>query len=631
MIKKTKIPKYTNGTPGVETVEQKYKNPWSQMTFDDRLGSGINAATTAANLAFQSAGKSVTAKDVVMGGLSGAATGAAIGGVPGAIIGGAGGVLLSSIGTGGSVNEATGEITNPSGIAGIFGHSKSYLRNKSNRIKTSLADQQLTQDLNYNFYSDPNNSMNGSIFAAAEGGIVPGEHYASRREVEVAADGTNAVRYPWDPDGKDTYHVYANPDGSSAMGNYVFTEEGVRRPNGEKYSDAAEKIIKGTKEGSKLRQISLRKLADEMEEQKMNKGIKKIKKGIPAHEEGLNPYSYNKNLTEFAYWDKDKNEYKKEYLDWVKNLTEQDVRDIEAGKYGDMSEYFSKNKGKKLDIATAQRLMTDKKYGNWHKIGKAVVDKKITDKKQEPFSSQPIKMKITGTTMYQDTHPGNYPIDYEVSPVTMDLKKVANPSLADAAKRVRQKERKQSFKDFLSNTGDIISDSIPMLGAMFGNYDYHTEQPQISSYRYIPTGVSIEPVRSAANESYAMARYNQTNFNPNTGAGMAYGLQAASNRAKTLADAYAWQQDAQNKLIAQNVGIYNDWAKRYDAARYQAIADTRANEGAAQQMKDSAIRDALEFTQGRRNDRMRLAMMEPLAKYAFDDDTYKKIYSRAIV
>lgn len=539
-----------------------------------------------------------------------------------------------------TVNELTGEIEGDNGtgiIGGIqklfgWGRSTNSLINKQNRIKTSLADQQLTQDLNYNFYSDPNNSMNGSIFAtAAEGGIVPGEHYASRGEVEVAADGTNAVRYPWDSDGKDTYHVYTNPDGSSAMGNYVFTEEGVRRPNGEKYSDAAEKIIKGTKEGSKLRQISLRKLANEMEEQKMNKGIKKIKKGIPAHEGGLNPYSYNKNLTEFDYWDKDKNEYKKEYLDWVKNLTEQDVRDIEAGKYGDMSEYFSKNKGNKLDVATAQKLMTDKKYGNWHKIGKAVVDKKITGKKQELLSPQPIKMKITGTTMYQDTHPGNYPIDYEVSPVTMDLKKVANPSLADAAKRVRQKERKQSFKDFLSNTGDIISDSIPMLGAMFGNYDYHTERPQISPYRNIHTGVSTEPIRRAANESYAMARYNQTNLNPNTGAGMAYGLQAASNRAKTLADAYTWQQDAQNKLIAQNVGIYNDWAKRYDAARYQAIADTRANEGAAQQMKDSAIRDALEFTQGRRNDRMRLAMMEPLAKYAFDDDTYKKIYSRAIV
>ena len=133
---------------------------------------------------------------------------------------------------------------------------------------------------------NPNNPVN-PIVNAAEGGTVPGEHYASRGEVEVAADGTNAVRYGWDTKGKDTYHVYTNPDGSSAVGNMVFTEEGVKRPNGEKYSDAAEKIIKGTKEGSKLRQISLRKLANEMEEQKMNKDIKQIKNGIPAHEKGI--------------------------------------------------------------------------------------------------------------------------------------------------------------------------------------------------------------------------------------------------------------------------------------------------------------------------------------------------------
>jgi hypothetical protein len=120
-----------------------------------------------------------------------------------------------------------------------------------------------------------------------------------------------------------------------------------------------------------------------------------------------------------------------------------------------------------------------------------------------------------------------------------------------------------------------------------------------------------------------MTRYNQANISPNTGAGMAYGLQSATNRAKTLADAHTWQQDAQNKLIAQNVGIYNAWAKRYDAARYQAIADTRANEGAAQQMRDQAIKDAYEFQTGRRNDRWKLSMLEPLMKYAVDDNIWK--------
>lgn len=198
-------------------------------------------------------------------------------------------------------------------------------------------------------------------------------------------------------------------------------------------------------------------------------------------------------------------------------------------------------------------------------------------------------------------------------------------------KKGMRKLKLQKIKNSLGGLGETISDFAPLASALFGDYDYHTESSQISPAKYIPTGVSIEPMRRAANESYAMARYNQANISPNTGAGMAYGLQAASNRAKTLADAYTWQQDAQNKLIAQNVGIYNDWRKQRDAYATQAIADTRANEGAAQQMRDSAIRDAYEFVAGRRNDKMRLAMMEPLAKYAFDDDTYKKIYSRAIV
>lgn len=205
--------------------------------------------------------------------------------------------------------------------------------------------------------------------------------------------------------------------------------------------------------------------------------------------------------------------------------------------------------------------------------------------------------------------------------------------IADPQKQYNKGLRKlrlQKMRNSLGELGKAAFDIAPMAAALFGDYDYHTEQAQISPAKYIPTGVSIDPIRRAADEGYAMARYNQANINPNTGAGMTYGLQAASNRAKTLADAYTWQQDAQNKLIAQNTGIYNDWTKRYDVARYQAIADTRANEGAAQQMRDSAIRDAYEFMAGRRNDRMRLTMMKPLAKYAFDDGTYKKIYSSAI-
>ena len=257
-------------------------------------------------------------------------------------------------------------------------------------------------------------------------------------------------------------------------------------------------------------------------------------------------------MSDFAYWDKDKNEYKKEYLDWVNNLTEQDVRDIEAGKYGDMTEYFSKNKGKKLDVATAQKLMTDKKYGNWHKIGQAVVDNKIKTKgpvlDDIPHMGKQINIfpGMTERVVHHRAGDAGEYADlthlYKIGLEVPKLKKLANPSEADGiiAAYKSQNKGKGTF-DWLNT----LSDYAPLAAALLGDYDYHKEEAMISPAKYIPTGVSIDPIRRAADESYAMARYNQANISPNTGAGMAYGLQAASNRAKQLSDAYQWQQEQQ--------------------------------------------------------------------------------------
>ena len=157
-----------------------------------------------------------------------------------------------------------------------------------------------------------------------------------------------------------------------------------------------------------------------------------------------------------------------------------------------------------------------------------------------------------------------------------------------------------------------LSDYVPLASALLKKPSYHKEQAYINPVKYVPTGVSIDPIRRATDEGMAIARYNQMNVNPSTGAGMAAGLQAAVNRSKSIADAYKWQQDAQNKLIAQNVGIYNEWAAREAQARHTANTETQQNEAAAMMMRDQAIKDAYEFQTGRRNDRWKLSMLEPI-------------------
>lgn len=531
------------------------------------------------------------------------------------------GAVLSTVGSfwgeDGSVDPNTGEIRKGSGLSKLFGRSDKSLAAESNRIKTSIADRGITEHLNYKYYSDPNNTANANIFAAAEGGIMrkPVDALVSKGELIYNPVTKKLNKIPGSkgkPNKEDD--VYARLSEGDVV---ISNSPTMLMANGKTPAQNLEGLVDSDR-NVKAKEAIIKKVVNWQEANKTKpQEYAKFDGGGIA---GVNKYGYNKNMSDFAYWDKNKNEYKKEYLDWVNNLTERDVRDIESGKYGDMSEYFSKNKGKKLDVATAQKLMTDKKYGNWHKIGQAVVDNKI--KTAEPKLAEPwqAKMSISGVgPLWQDIHKSNYPIDYTVTPIDMNLKKLPNPSAAEGSKAARKQLSKQGKPNWLNT----VSDFVPTLSALFGNYDYHTEQPIVSPAKYLPTGVSIDPIRRAADESYAMARYNQANIGPNTGAGMAYGLQSATNRAKTLADAYTWQQDAQNKLIAQNVGIYNDWAKRYDDARYQAIADTRANEGAAQQMRDQAIKDAYEFQTGRRNDRWKLSMLEPLMKYAVDDNIWK--------
>ena len=83
---------------------------------------------------------------------------------------------------------------------------------------------------------------------------------------------------------------------------------------------------------------------------------------------------------------------------------------------------------------------------------------------------------------------------------------------------------------------------------------------EIADANYIPVGVNIDPTLNAIDQSAAISRYNLANINTNTGANLALASKLATDRAKRYADAYAYQQNAQNELIGKNVGIYNQWA-----------------------------------------------------------------------
>lgn len=261
--------------------------------------------------------------------------------------------------------------------------------------------------------------------------------------------------------------------------------------------------------------------------------------------------------------------------------------------------------------------------------GKTPADnsKMVLDSNMPEERKRKMIKKIDNWESAHRTKPQQYAVYAEGTPevVKLDEDPITDKLMAELMKPVVPKITGKSRKGlkFLNKMFDTASDYAPVLAALAKNTDYDVEQAYINPVKYLPTGVSIAPLKRSAEESLAIGRYNQARINPNTGAGMAYGLQAATNRAKALADAYAWQQDTQNKLIAQNVGIYNDWSAREAQARHTAAVETSQNAAAAQLMKDQAMKDAYEFKTGRRNDRWKLSMLEPLFNYAVDNNIWR--------
>ena len=543
MMKKKvkKIPKYSFGTIGAKNTDLSIKsNPAGEAYHAQMrrkfLGSGgagrpLNGGGAAAGeegSGISMPGGIATASNEILTNalgiednsqagvtLNSAAQGADIGGsiVPGwgHLIGGVAGGLIGSFKKG-SVDEF-GNIT----YGGIFGRSKSSLQREANVKKNSIAAVTHTQNLQADYYNNPNVTLQPTT--AAEGGIM-------RQPVDALVSKGELIYNP-------------------------MTKKLSKVPGSKGKPNKADDVYARLYEGDVVISNSPTMLMANGKTPAQNlEGL------VDKYATGGTVKAREAIIKKVVNWQEANKTEPQEYAKY--SLGEDEVLDVKIEPV--------KVAGKKPKVGKDGYL----------KLGKDLVDDEQLFK--------PIKAEITG----------NDPLK----------------NLTEEQRRVLREAIMIQNGKSKANWLNVLSDYAPLASALFGDYDYHREQPYINPAKYIPTGVSIEPIRRAANESYAMARYNQANISPNTGAGMAYGLQAASNRAKTLADAYTWQQDAQNKLIAQNVGIYNDWAAREAQARHIANTETRQNEAAADYMRKTDIKSGLDWYQGKRRDRQILPALK---------------------
>lgn len=778
-----RVPQYAFGADAISN--------WGNMSGVDKANvvtQGVGAVGSMIGNA--TSGKKPTAAGVIGGIGSGAAMGASIGGPWGAVIGGAIGGITSSIGSGGSVNEQTGEYELPSGIAGLFGHSKSYIRNKAGRIKNGIQARQMSEQVAADYYQE--NGYNE--LSLSKGGVVPSTMaYLDDGEMLRMPDGTiGSIPEEGKPTDSNLLNV--------PVGTQVLSDK-LKVPGTNKtFAEMGKKLMKKSKkkvnniyaENSQMlnernNQATYQSLLEQQESLKNKKNSKKQQ--IPSYENGTSgvygrkkvklKYIYDPMPGGFGYIDPntggfvEMNDIRNDLLPdsmWIQNYN--DSEDIEqpitlkqdtvsksthnvnkrdflklpnkkikkntptifndhafevAGKkyqIGDTFEYkgkqykvtgnneavpVSKNATDLKEIndgfnwnlyrdvftqgepriigpsgagrySTYQQNKTTNSIpnandpyfignmymnGNW---GDLTVGKRLSSINPE-FNTPALGVIGTNTsdsysipTITQDTAipqtavrstPSTKRSTVQTSvqqpvqeQVTGPIQPFSNdrPSLTELTSKPSKVLPKLNIgRPFVYNPSpdDAVSNGLDMsslystVATLAPLFDRERAE-KVDTYTYNPvygpTNYNIDPILREATLSDRIARYNMANINPNTGANMAFGLQSAVNRNKTIANAYATKNNAENQMAFNNAQIANQWGQQYADARHIAATEYAQNKANARNINRRNFASALNNWGASLRDKKQtsmdmaaLEMLQPMLNYGTEDNVLNRV------
>lgn len=778
-----RVPQYAFGADAISN--------WGNMSGVDKANvvtQGVGAVGSMIGNA--TSGKKPTAAGVIGGIGSGAAMGASIGGPWGAVIGGAIGGITSGMGSGGSVNEQTGEYQDPSGIAGLFGHSKSYIRNKAGRIKNGIQARQMSEQVAADYYQE--NGYNE--LSLSKGGVVPSTMaYLDDGEMLRMPDGTiGSIPEEGKPTDSNLLNV--------PVGTQVLSDK-LKVPGTNKtFAEMGKKLMKKSKkkvnniyaENSQMlnernNQATYQSLLEQQESLKNKKNSKKQQ--IPSYENGTSgvygrkkvklKYIYDPMLGGFGYIDPntggfvEMNDIRNDLLPdsmWIQNYN--DSEDIEqpitlkqdtvsksthnvnkrdflklpnkkikkntptifndrayevAGKKYQIGDTFE-HKGKQYKVtgnneavpvsknatdlkeindgfnwnlyrdvftqgepriigpsgagrySTYQQNKTTNSIpnandpyfignmymnGNW---GDLTVGKRLSSINPE-FNTPALGVIGTNTsdsysipTITQDTAipqtavrstPSTKRSTVQTSvqqpvqeQVTGPIQPFSNdrPSLTELTSKPSKVLPKLNIgRPFVYNPSpdDAVSNGLDMsslystVATLAPLFDRERAE-KVDTYTYNPvygpTNYNIDPILREATLSDRIARYNMANINPNTGANMAFGLQSAVNRNKTIANAYATKNNAENQMAFNNAQIANQWGQQYADARHIAATEYAQNKANARNINRRNFASALNNWGASLRDKKQtsmdmaaLEMLQPMLNYGTEDNVLNRV------
>lgn len=564
-----------------------------------------------------------TGKEATMQSIEGVAkgigTGASIGmnfGPMGAVIGGAAGALTGLIGKKGREASMTSftdydEGTLGTGLRGAFRNKK--LRRRRRQVKmNALNNRAAVAGTEYlqNEYAEDN--AGADINSFAQGGNIPSSlAYVDDGELISTPDGSIS-KVP--EEGKPVdQNLVSLPEGSRVLSN-TLKVPGTKKT----FAQLGEEMMTKKKSkfndiyaqnAAKLNEMNNKMIHDMLFEQqealKAKKGIGKEYKNLTEEfqtggekriSQNIQYYPYGPEIIKFSGWNSSINNYDPRYLQFVNSLTEDQIRNIAAGQLGSMQRYNSRNKGYIPTLSEARKLMTDKKYGDWHKWVEPLYQQWLNT----PSLVEPLDL-------VDDTVPEVQHTAITRAPITPKTTNKQNNNDED-----------RPGVDWLGVASGLAG-LAPIMSNLFtsdpekvrANYNPYTRaiSNAMSRRRF-----DINPYIQDITRDRAISDYNASQTNTNTGASMAYRLQSAIARNNAIANIRSMQNNADNQYRAEYANMMNNLGQQFVQANNIADEANAQNRAAARNIRRSGLSQLSQWFQNRelmRNQRDRdNAMLE---------------------
>lgn len=311
-------------------------------------------------------------------------------------------------------------------------------------------------------------------------------------------------------------------------------------------------------------------------------------------------------VKQWAYGDNFKylqnGKYDQNYLNFINNVLTQDMIDRALQEQPEtFARFRASNSNYKPLLADVRKWATDYKPSDFHRFAEYLYDNKVRLSRPVDKSMPPLTMAGLGDRAKSSVETGSYP--------TPDVRQPVRP---------RQPEERPDYIGMFSDVASSIADLAPIIDNLSVRPEY--QDPNYNPYsRAIQTTMrnrryNITPVMRDIERNRAIANYDASQMNTNTGADLAFRLQNAVNTNRAIADVRAQESNINNAYLGEYANTLNNLGQQWAAETTRVDDANMANRAQARNIRRAGLSGLSQWAQNRelmRNQRERdNAMLE---------------------